>query len=259
LTTAPPPDPAAEASGQYGIERLQDTLGSGFVTLPSLHPSNATLLRTAFGASDVLQGGDPLAVGVWLRRVAEVRPGAGQLSNTLLVANLLQTASDFQLKVAQLPFAAATPPARWVGLPTTPQTPSDPTTGFAAWLPTELDFTAPFAGLLVDDWVEVIPEEQATTAIAFDGSAPGARPPQAILLAVNPDPTQAWSRDVLTAVLRETMDLARLRLVDLEAAAFAGRALPALYVADNALNAVPSVHFRDIVRNATQIFTKASQ
>jgi hypothetical protein len=51
----------------------------------------------------------------------------------------------------------------------------------------------PLAGLLVDGWTEVVPSRSETTGIAFQYDWPDSAAPQAILL--------------------ETLDLARLRLV----------------------------------------------
>ena len=55
------------------------------------------------------------------------------------------------------------------------------------------------------------------TGVAFHVDQPNSRAPQAILLAVPPTEEHVWSLDTLEAIILETLDLARLRLVDLEA------------------------------------------
>ena len=97
------------------------------------------------------------------------------------------------------------------------------------------------AGLVVDEWVEAMPrwrkrelengeeahELMQTTGVALNANAPGARAPQAILLAVSPD-GERWTADALAATLVETLELSRLRAVTLERAVWLGRVLPAL-------------------------------
>ena len=58
------------------------------------------------------------------------------------------------------------------------------------------------------------PSREETTGIAFHYDAPGARPPQAVLLAVPPAATDpAWSVEALLDTVIEAHDLARIRAV----------------------------------------------
>ena len=90
-----------------------------------------------------------------------------------------------------------------------------------------LDPAQPLSGLLIDEWVEVVPNARETTAIAFQFNPPDACAPQAWLLAVPPVPDRAWTRGDLHRVLLETLDLAKLRAVDAEALGELGHYLPA--------------------------------
>jgi len=56
-----------------------------------------------------------------------------------------------------------------------------------------LNVTAAVAGLLADEWVEVVPDPVQTTGVAFEYPTPGATAPQAILLAVAPDASPSWT------------------------------------------------------------------
>lgn len=100
-----------------------------------------------------------------------------------------------------------------------------------AHAPGGLDPARPLAGLLVDEWVEVVPNAEETTGLTFHFDSPGARAPQAILLAVAPDDRPAWDLETLEATVLETLDLAKLRAVDLTALTEVGHYLPALYFA----------------------------
>jgi hypothetical protein len=99
----------------------------------------------------------------------------------------------------------------------------------------------PVAILVVDEWNEVVPAADASAGLAFSYDAPGARPPQAILLAVHPAPGAAWDVGTLTALVDETADLAQVRMVDLEAVSLLGAVLPALYSSQDVIGKVPKL------------------
>ena len=112
-----------------------------------------------------------------------------------------------------------------------------------------VDPTTPLAGLLVDEWVDVIPARSVTTGLALHFDEPGARAPHAILLAVPPEPAVRWSLESLAAVVGETADLARMRTVGPEETPWLGRMLPALYFADNRGGDTLHVDFHDLVKS----------
>lgn len=87
--------------------------------------------------------------------------------------------------------------------------------------------------LWVDAWVETVPSDTENTAIALHLDVPEARAPQAILLAVPPDPTARWSFDALVDVLRETVGLAEIRAVVADLLPTYGHLLPAAPFAHN--------------------------
>jgi hypothetical protein len=90
-------------------------------------------------------------------------------------------------------------------------------------------------GLIIDEWVEVVPNATETTGVVFQSNQPDSCPPQAILLAVPPDPVvqNFWTGPVLAQVLLETMDLARMRAVTPDLLDELGQYLPALYFSLN--------------------------
>jgi hypothetical protein len=100
-----------------------------------------------------------------------------------------------------------------------------------AHAPTGVSTTGALAGLLVDEWVEAVPSAEETTGLAFHFDGPGSRAPHAILLAVTPDSRTAWDLETLEATVLETLELARLRAVDLTALGEVGQYLPATYLA----------------------------
>ena len=109
-----------------------------------------------------------------------------------------------------------------------------------------VDVRQPLAGLLIDEWVEVVPSATETTGIAFQYDQPNAAPPQTILIAVPPEVDSPWTVWSLQQVLLETLDLARIRAVDPDALDEVGHYLPALYFACNTAGDTVSTDFTTI-------------
>ncbi|HET6482396.1 MAG TPA: hypothetical protein VFG35_20500, partial [Actinoplanes sp.] len=104
-----------------------------------------------------------------------------------------------------------------------------------------VDAATGLAGLLVDDWTEVLPASDEVVGVAVNVNAPGARPPQSLLLAVAPDPSRTqWTVDDVLATVAETLDLARIRTVHRAQLAGLSRYLPAIYVREG-LDGVPAI------------------
>jgi hypothetical protein len=233
---------AASVAAATPLEALTACFAPGFLVLPRLVPPNALELgqALAFGPSLV---GAPAAVSKWFQRMARVRPALGRLRRVTLTAEPLGAAPAVY-EVAQLPHDDA---ARWAALPFVGA--SRPSGGTAS-LVLRREFGAsaagPLAGLLVDDWVELIPSEVQNTGIAVHFDDPGAEAPQAILVAV-PPPDSAWSLPLLADIVGETLDLARIRAVDTEGLADVARFLPAVYLASNIEDDTVSTDFTDLV------------
>jgi len=78
------------------------------------------------------------------------------------------------------------------------------------------DLGASKAGLLVDEWVEIIPNLDETTGITFNYDQPDAKPPNNLLLAVTPHETGQWNWDDLVFTLEDTLKMAKNRAVEPE-------------------------------------------
>jgi hypothetical protein len=181
-----------------------------------------------------------------------VRPPIGRLADVLLAARLRGAGGAGRLRVIQQPaepFPAADTAQRgqWVGLPFPAPLGADPVTSLVAHALGDLDADRGVAVLVVDEFVEVVPAEETTTALSFGFDAPGARPPQTILLAVPPVPGVAWTVESLAQVIGETIDLAKIRMVDLSAVAWAGRFVPTIYLTDGDVSSGLDLPLRDLL------------
>ena len=80
--------------------------------------------------------------------------------------------------------------------------------------PTGHDADDAQAGLLIDEWSEVIPNRFETTGIAVHYDQPNTEPPQCVLVAVSPTIKGHWEWDDLVDTLIDTFDRARRRAVE---------------------------------------------
>ena len=228
------------------VERMRAVFGPSFVVLPriTLDAAGAAELGNALAASVPAQGGDPLAANTWFLRQARVRDPLARLGACLQRAEVQGAGARLNLNVAQLPFVAG---ERWVGLPAADQ--QEAPHGKLSLVLQTLGPISPaqaLTGLLVDEWVEVIPSRQETTALAFQFDLPNSCAPQSVLIAVPPVPGKDWTAETLRKVLMETLDLAKLRGVDTASLGAAAQHLPGLYLAFNAADHAVSTDFHPL-------------
>jgi hypothetical protein len=197
-------------------------LGSSVNILPRFVPKNADELAAAAGRPMA----DELAVEEWVQAVARVRPRVGRFDDARGLAEAFGGAAD--LAARQLPFR---PPDPWLAaeLPE-PFVPTGDYLCLVSHDAVPFDPSAPCAGLVVDEWDEVIPGTAETTGIAVHFDQPDSEPPQALLLAVTPVVTGSWSWDGLVGVVNDTLDRAMLRAVEPDQLGLTayGHLLPAL-------------------------------
>jgi hypothetical protein len=210
-------DASSEAQREFDEKRLKEILGADFRMLPRITPVNSQALNQTFGDSLILQGNDPFAAITWFQRSARVRDGVGRLDTAMMYADALGHGTRLSLQIGQLPYQ---PHDRWIALPTAPdQRIPGGRLSLIAYLPLQrtIRFDQPLAGLLIDEWVEVVPSQKEITGLTFHYDQPSACAPQAVLVAVSSDETRAvWDLDMLASILNETLDLAKSRAVSLD-------------------------------------------
>jgi hypothetical protein len=262
---ASPPTTIVELSSQT----LGAIFGGGFVAVPLLLPppaGEADLWAGAVSESGVRAkpGAD---IRPWLVRAGALRSNTSVFGETLLVREALGRRP--LLRVVQSPAGAF---GTWAGLPfPDARPPMVPLASMVAEVAgasagdDEPDLSQAIAGIVIDAWSEVVPRrlerrdpkdpevapelvDVTTTGIALNANAPGARPPQAILIALSAD-GGGWTGERLVHVLHEVLALARMRAVTLQQIPWAGCYLPALYFRDWSLQGEPVI---DWVKVATE-------
>ena len=229
------------------MRAMKALFGESFVILPTFVPQHAGDLNLAF-RQDVLNGHGKAILRKWFQQVAEVRPVLADAVDLMMFCDawsqsvLLDKAPSFTLELAQIPYAEG---RCWVGLDDWIETETAKQQGGddlpSTWVRSPLslvvashgalpEFRNPgsaagrtvAAGLLLDEWSELIPSKAANTSVAFHFNAPNTQPPQSILLAVpgtmNDGPI-LWSPKALADIVSDTMDLAKVRAVDIDALA----------------------------------------
>lgn len=228
--------------------RMRSVLGDAFLAIApfTCAPETADQLAHALADSTRLQGGDPLAVSTWLLRAERVREPTARLARLVRAAEVLETGERLKLSVAQLPFNAD---EQWVGLPFDADA-IPPTNKLSLIVQQSVpaDVRQPLAGLFVDEWIDLVPARSESTALTFQYDPPNAFAPQSILVAVPPDPKQPWTVGDLHRVLIETLDLAKLRGIDMESLTDVAQFLPAAFLAFNARDDVVSTDFAPLTR-----------
>jgi hypothetical protein len=85
------------------------------------------------------------------------------------------------------------------------------------------------AGVLVDAWSDTVPVSEAVTGLTFHYDAPKTRAPQSILVVPPLDPTRDWDFEDIEATVLETLDLAKIRGVEIDNLPGQGHYLPAIF------------------------------
>lgn len=226
----------AVASGDKAHQALvraqQAMLGQEFTLLPEFQPTAVILSewRNAWADRSAIldhlttpADGTLFPLDDWLNGVARVRERMRHMETAALLVPAMGGAGAVDLAGVQFPYRADDV---WLGL--------DFPATFRGGAPFLLDsdkllYTAHFAsgslidpddpaksycGLLVDEWVEVIPGAQETTGLSFHYDRPNSEAPQAVLLVTPPVHDGSWRWQDIVDTMHETLDFARLRAVE---------------------------------------------
>ena len=227
---------AAGASGDKAqaaaAEAARALLGEAFILLPEFKLSGGRLAEWDNGWSNranllahltVGPEATPFPVDDWLHGVARVRERVRHLEMATLLGETLGAANPPVLEALQFPYR---PDDSWLGLrfPETfpdgkPFVLREDKLLYSAHFDTgaEIDPAQPntaYSGLMLDEWIEMIPTERVSTGLAFHFDRPNSEAPQAILLATPPVYRGAWQWQDVVDTLHETLDFAQLRAVE---------------------------------------------
>ena len=226
---------------------VRAVFGEDFVALVGIGqpPGGAELGRSLAGRASLLPGMAD-APAQLLQQAARVREPLSLWRKLSLYANALQAPRP-RLEVAQLPHV---PGVTWAGGAVAGRAPRGRLSllllspGSAP----ALDTNQPWRGLLLDQWIDLVPEPVETTGLAFHHDGPNSEAGNAVLVAVPSSGAPAWSFSELLATLEETFELVELRAIDPDILGL-GQLLPGIYLAANVQDATPSTTFEGNLSN----------
>jgi hypothetical protein len=191
----------------------EDAPFSSDFTMPASKAQEFALAHAA-GQGTLMRHADtmsPAPLQDWLHGLARLRPKVRALEQATMIGDVLLE-EETPLSAVQLPHR---PDDYWLGgaLPPAYVIPNDALL-FTGLFGSSFDGAQPVTGMLIDEWVEVIPGTEEMLGLTYHYNRPNSEPPQAWLLSVSPKLSGSWEwRDLVDGV-RETVDLAKLRAVD---------------------------------------------
>lgn len=229
---------SGDARMESAVNALKTLFGDGFAALPAFDASMiASDNRAQFKSTTAPEDPGDGRLWLWFQQVAETHPRVRRLETFLIHADAWghwsSTTMAPALELAQLPRTVG----KWQALSDLEMANAPRVTGTQSIVAIKpatvgstdsLDLTH-LTGFVIDEWTEFMPAQTVTTGVSFEYNQPASQAPQCFLLAVPgnfDDP--AWTAEHLASIVRDTMELAKTRLVDLDALPNVGGLAPAL-------------------------------
>lgn len=216
-------------SADDALSRLALFFGEGFRVLAPFKLGQPNDLSQSLKRRATANDAGAAETALWLMNASGVRDGARHLATVQTYGEFVSADARSSFRVAQFPFDDQD---RW-NVPMPESINREGATSIVIQTRADPDITQWLVGLMIDDWVELVPNSHIQTAITLHYDAPGAQAPQAILLAVSPVPDKPWDIPTLEKIVGETLDLAKVRAVDYNALFGMGHLLPAVFIANN--------------------------
>jgi hypothetical protein len=229
----PPPGPTSAELSERAVQILRVLFGDDFVaTAPFPPPASGEIQHSLDDRAALLGTTTSEPITKLIQSAAQVQPGLARWRALALYLGVTGAPRP-RLDVVQLPFSQG---ERWVARPYEGGPPAQPgrvslvllSPGSAPPSPTVY-----WRGLVIDQWVEQIPNASEDTGLAFHFDHPLAEAAQTILVAVPSSTGNFWIYDDVVATLNETFELAKLRCVDRELTDL-GQLVPTAYLAEDA-------------------------
>jgi hypothetical protein len=196
----PPPGPTLPHAGTLA----RDDLVAALTSLASPTGQLAVTARLPRASLPALVAAQPFDE-VWLPVVAAVRPPLARI--------------EVHQLAAATPQGSGPPMVPWTNKPDDPwqKDAGDGRRMVVAYAAETLNLAtlpggAPVAVAALDRFTEVVPDPEQTTGAAFGFDAPAARAPQAILLAVAPQPGAGLDAQTVVDIVADTRELAHARM-----------------------------------------------
>ncbi len=190
-------------------------LGKGFRVIP-LYAFDATPVRAQLqlpASQKITRHNGLMAVEDWLHSAAKVRRRLYDVTMYMQLSDVYELPLT-SIQPCQFPYKPGNGD-HWLGLPyPSNYTPLGDSLSLVMINDQALNTGNVFCGLVIDEWLEIIPGKEETSGIAFHYNQPNAAAPQTLLLAVPPEYTNVWEWDNLVHTIIDTMEMAKNRAVE---------------------------------------------
>ncbi|GEM_PF-1867451 len=199
------------------VQRFKTLFGAAFAPVPLFKFHNEAALTPTMVDPNQLLADHPenLVVDQWLAGLAKVRE---MVANYELLNIVVQTLNpDYidsrAIKPVQVPYGISGED-RWMALSV-----ADPANlkegvvaiGADLYNGYYMDTNITYAGIVIDEWTDIIPNREETTGISFHHNQPNAKAPQCLILGLTPQITGSWRWNDIVDMLNETFELAKAR------------------------------------------------
>jgi hypothetical protein len=235
----------------------KDLFGRAFKVFPEYRLYNEGQIGAANTYPDYLSHAGKYAITEWFQGLSPVRKRMLAFQQTTLLSKAIGGHGNMMnLSLSQIPLLPldemANPATRWLGVefPKDYEMP-DENISMVFFNPDGYSTSGLQAGIMIDEWVEEIPDKIAHTGISVHFDNPNSEPAQTCLLAVSPNLDGKWSWDDLMDTLSETLEWAKKRAVDPDLLndSIYPQVLPAVYAAISASDETPTLDFgRNIIK-----------
>ncbi|MGZ5245714.1 MAG: hypothetical protein ACXWV5_01410 [Flavitalea sp.] len=200
------------------VQKLQELakaiMGRNKTVLPVYQLINTPKIndQLSLGSTEKLtRFGGRMAMEKWMQGLSRVRNSINHLMSYLQWKDMMGH-SPVKINPVQLPYKKDD---YWLGIEYPANySPKGDHLSIVLIEPERLQTQTWNAGLVLDEWVEIIPVKEETSGIVFNYNQPNATPPQSILLAVTPSVNGRWEWDDLVHTITDTVELCRIRAVE---------------------------------------------
>lgn len=201
---------------------VEGIMGRGFKVLP--HFINGTIESNSFAKQLAVEStlmddhsSPDDAVETWFQGVAKVRKELKSFELVKMLHEGLNLDFDtFKISPFQFPYDDDDAD-RWMAVKVTDEENMKHGRLCLAYItPENFDASQSQVGLLVDEWVELIPERIQDTGIAFHHNQPNSKAPKCILSLLAPVSTVNWEFTAVKTILASTLDRLKTRTLDFE-------------------------------------------
>lgn len=205
------------------LESFKQVLDPNFVALPlfHIHPEDLPeLMMELYGATTLTNDHEDnaLLTEEWMTSVAKVKKNTGHFEILSILSNTIDPSNSTLRSIVPLqrPYDGDEMD-RWLGASVLDQKSlKDGRVVFGVSLPEGHDIGGYQAGIMIDEWIDVVPLKEQTSGVGFHYDQPNAKAPQCLILGLSPQVTGRWQWNDIVDMLEETLDLAKKRGIDYE-------------------------------------------